>query len=30
MKFTIAIPAYKATFLKECIESVLDQSYTDF
>lgn len=30
MKFTIAIPAYKATFLKECIESVLNQSFSDF
>lgn len=30
MKFSILIPAYKATFLKECIESILSQTYTDF
>lgn len=30
MKFSIVIPAFKATFLKECIESVLSQSYVDF
>ena len=30
MKYTIAIPAYKATFLKECIDSILVQTYTDF
>ena len=30
MKFTVAIPAYKGKFLKECIESVLAQSYKDF
>lgn len=30
MKFTIAIPAYKRTFLKECIDSILSQTYTDF
>ncbi len=30
MKFTVAIPAYKASFLKECIDSILAQTYTDF
>lgn len=30
MKFTIAIPAYKATYLKECINSVLAQTFSDF
>ncbi len=30
MKFTIAIPAYKAKFLQECIESVLEQNYNNF
>jgi glycosyltransferase involved in cell wall biosynthesis len=30
MKFTIGIPAFKATFLKECIDSVLSQTYTNF
>ena len=30
MKFTIAIPAYKRTFLKECIDSILAQTYKDF
>lgn len=30
MKFSVTIPAYKATFLKECIDSVLAQTYTDF
>jgi len=30
MKFTIGIPAYKAAFLKECIQSILDQTYQDF
>lgn len=30
MKYSIAIPAYKATFLFECIDSVLSQSFTDF
>lgn len=28
--FTIAIPAYKKKFLKECIESILLQTYTNF
>jgi len=30
MKFTVGIPAYKAKFLKECIDSVLCQTYSDF
>ena len=30
MKFTIGIPAYKAKFLTECIDSILAQTYTDF
>lgn len=30
MKFSIGIPAYKATFLKECIDSVLAQTYLDY
>jgi glycosyltransferase involved in cell wall biosynthesis len=30
MKFTIGIPAFKAKFLKECIDSILAQSYSDF
>lgn len=30
MKFSIAIPAYKAKFLKECIDSILSQTYKDF
>ncbi len=30
MKFSITIPAYKREYLKECIESVLAQTYTDF
>lgn len=30
MKYSITIPAYKATFLYECIESILAQTYTDF
>lgn len=29
-KFSITIPAYKAQFLKECLESVLAQTYHDF
>lgn len=28
--FTIAIPAFKDSFLKECIDSILAQSYTQF
>jgi len=30
MKFTVAIPAYKASYLKECIESILSQTESDF
>jgi len=30
MKFTIGIPAYKSTYLKECIDSILAQTYIDF
>lgn len=29
-KFSILIPAYKSKYLKECIESILNQSYTYF
>ena len=28
--FTIGIPAYKSTFLKECIDSILAQDYSNF
>ncbi|PTQ99331.1 glycosyl transferase family 2 [Mucilaginibacter yixingensis] len=28
--FSIALPAYKSKFLKECISSILAQTYTDF
>lgn len=30
MRFTIGIPAYKAKFLNECVESILSQSFNDF
>lgn len=30
MKFSVTIPAYKSKFLRECIESVLAQTYQDF
>lgn len=30
MKFSVTIPAYKAMFLRECIESILSQTYKDF
>ena len=30
IKFSIVIPAYKSIFLKECIDSILEQSYTNF
>lgn len=30
IRFSISIPAYKATFLKECIDSVLSQTYKNF
>lgn len=29
-KFSITIPAYKRTYLQECIDSILGQTYTDF
>lgn len=30
MLFTISIPAFKTSFLRQCIDSVLAQTYTDF
>ena len=30
MRFSITIPAYKAKYLRECIESILSQTYSDF
>lgn len=30
MRFSVTIPAYKRTYLKECIDSILAQTYTDF
>lgn len=30
MKFSIIVPAYKPNYLKECIDSLLAQTYTDF
>lgn len=30
MKFSIGIPAFKATFLKECLDSILCQTFTDY
>lgn len=30
MKFTIGIPAYKAVFFRECLQSVLSQNYLDY
>ena len=30
MFFSILIPAYKATYIKETIQSVLNQTYKDF
>ncbi|MFC3199358.1 glycosyltransferase family 2 protein [Parapedobacter deserti] len=29
-KFSVCIPAYKSRFLKECIQSILGQTYPDF
>lgn len=30
IKYSIGIPAYKSTFLKECIDSILANAYTEF
>jgi glycosyltransferase involved in cell wall biosynthesis len=30
IKFSIAIPAYKSQYLKDCISSILNQTYSDF
>ncbi|KAA6351937.1 putative glycosyltransferase EpsE [termite gut metagenome] len=30
MKFSIGLPVYKARFLRECIDSILAQTYNDF
>ena len=30
MKYSFVLPAYKATYLREAIDSILNQSYTDF
>lgn len=30
VKYSIGIPAYKAKFLRECIDSILSQTYIDF
>nr|WP_315143078.1 glycosyltransferase [uncultured Flavobacterium sp.] len=30
IKFSIGIPAFKSKFLKECIQSILDQTYKNF
>lgn len=30
MQFTITIPSYKTQYLRECIDSVLEQTYEDF
>ena len=30
MEFSITIPAYKAKYLNECIDSILAQTYKDF
>ncbi|WP_201286830.1 glycosyltransferase family 2 protein [Klebsiella pneumoniae] len=30
IKFSIGIPAYKAKYLYNCIESILNQTYTNF
>lgn len=30
MKFSIGIPVYKAIFLRECIDSIMRQTYADF
>lgn len=30
MKFSIGIPAYKGVFFEECLNSLLQQNYSDF
>lgn len=30
MKFSVTIPAYKAIYLRECLESILSQTYDDY
>lgn len=30
MKFSILVPAYKSTYFQECIDSIIEQSYTDW
>ena len=30
VKFSIAIPAYKGVFFNECLNSLLQQTYSDF
>lgn len=30
MKFSILVPSYKSKYFKECIDSILDQTYRDF
>lgn len=30
MKFSITVPAYKSSYLKECIDSILAQTYQDY
>ncbi len=30
IKFSVTVPAYKAQFLAECIDSILAQSYKNF
>ena len=30
IKFSVTVPAYKAPFLAECIDSILAQSYKNF
>lgn len=30
IKFSVTVPAYKSQFLKECIDSILAQTYTNF
>lgn len=30
MKFSVTIPAFKAAYLQECIESIIAQTFDDF